>query len=73
MTVADFVQVPPAEVKLIFSQFSNEDSLRHLLRLQLKHLCNYAKSTVAVKQRDKLFIDLLNKFWVGNIDGDVKS
>ena len=28
---------------------------------------------VAAKQRDKPFIDLLNKVSVGNIDGDVKN
>lgn len=28
---------------------------------------------VAAKQRDKRFIDLLNKVSVGNIDGDVKN
>ena len=63
----------------LFEESPVKDSLKHLLRLQWKHLYNYAVLTavlvlaVAAKQRDKPFIDLLNKVWVGNIDDDVKN
>ena len=79
MTAADLFQVSPVKGKVIFSKFCDKDSLKHLLRLQLKHLYNYAVLTAVVilaaaaKQRDKPFIDLLNKVWVGNIDDDVKN
>ena len=51
----------------LFEESPVKDSLKHLLRLQLKHLYNYAVLTAALvlaitaKQRDKPFIDLLNK------------
>ena len=35
MTVADFLQLPPVRRKLIFSQFSDKDSMKNLLGLQL--------------------------------------
>ena len=38
MTVADFLQLPSVRGKLIFSQFSDMDSTKHLLGLQLWHL-----------------------------------
>ena len=33
MTVADFLQLPPVRGKPIFSRFSNQDSMKHLLGL----------------------------------------
>ena len=38
VTVADLLQLPPVRGKLIFSQFSDKDSMKHLLGLQLWHL-----------------------------------
>ena len=35
--------------------------MKHLLRLQLWDLFQYAKLTEVVRQNDQLFIDLLNK------------
>ena len=35
LTVADFLQLPPVRGKLIFSQFFDKDSMKHLLGLQL--------------------------------------
>ena len=43
MTVADLLQPPPVREKLIFSQFSDKDSMKHLLGLQLWHLFIYAE------------------------------
>ena len=43
MTVADLCQVPPVRRKLVFSQFSDKNSLKHLLGLQLWHLFKYAE------------------------------
>ena len=71
MTVADLLQLPPVRGKLIFSQFSDKDSMKHLLGPQLWHLFKYSELTV--KQNDKLFIDLLNKVGVGNIDDYVQN
>ena len=71
--VADLLQLPPVRGTLIFSQFSDDDSMKNLLGLQLWHLFKYAKLTEVVRQNDKLFIDLLNKARVGNINGDVKK
>ena len=72
MNVADLLQLPPVRGILIFSQFSDKDSLKHLLGLQVWHLFKYAELTEVVTQDDKLFIDLLNKVRVGNIDDDVE-
>ena len=61
MTVADLLQLPPVRGKVIFSQFSDKDSKKHLLGLQLWHLFKYAELTEVVRQNYKLFIDLLDK------------
>ena len=67
-TVANFLELPPVKGKLIFSGFSDKDSMKHLLGLQLWHLLKYAELTEIVRQTDKLLIDLHNKVRVGNID-----
>ena len=61
VTVTDLLQLPPARGKLIFSQFSDNDSMKHLLGLQLWDLFQYAELTEVVRQNDQLFNDLLNK------------
>ena len=66
MAVANQVQLPPVRGKPIFSQFSDKDSMKHLLGLQSWHLFKYAELT-------EVFIDLLNKVPIGNIDDDVKN
>ena len=35
ITVADLHQLPPVRGKLIFSQYSDKDNIKHLLGLQL--------------------------------------
>ena len=72
MTIADLLQLPPVRGKLIFSQFSEKGSMKHLLGLQLWHLFKYAELTKVTRQNDKLFIDLLHKVRVGNIDDDLE-
>ena len=42
MMVADLFQLPPVRGKLMFSQFSDKNSVGHLLGLQLWHLFKYA-------------------------------
>ena len=44
MTLADLLQLPPVRGKLIFSQFSDKDSVKHLLGLQLWHLFKYCRT-----------------------------
>ena len=73
LTVADLFELPPVKGKLIFSQFFDEDSMKHLLGLQLRHLLKYAELKEVVRQNGKLFIDLLDKVRVGNIDDDVEN
>ena len=72
MNVADLLQLPPVRGLLIFSQFSDKDSLKRSLGLQVWHLFKYAELTEVVRQDDKLFIDVLNKVRVGNNDDDVE-
>ena len=72
MSVADLLQLPAVRGKLIFSQFSAKDSMEHLLGLKLWNLFKYAELTEVLRQNDKLFIDLLDKVRVGNIDDDVR-
>ena len=38
VTVADLLQLLPVRGKLLFSQISDKDSMKHLLGLQLWHL-----------------------------------
>ena len=70
MTVADLPRQPSVKGSLVFSQFSDKDSIKHLLGMQLWHLLKYAELTEVVRQKDKLLIDLLHKVQVGNIDDD---
>ena len=73
MTITDLLQVPPVRIKLTFSQFSDLDSMKHILALQLWHLFRYAELSEVVTRNDKLFTSLLNKVLVGKIDDDVKK
>ena len=73
ITVGDFFHLPPILGKFIFSPFSDKDSFKHLLYLQLCHLFKYAELTEVVRQNDKTFIDMLNKLRVGNVDDDVEQ
>ena len=58
MTIANLLQLPPVREKLIFSQFLDKDSMRHLLRLQLWHLFKYAELTGVVIKK---FLNFLNE------------
>ena len=73
MAVTDLLQLPSVREKPIFSPFSDMDSMKHLLGLQLWHLFKYAELTEVVRQNDKLFIDLLNNAGIGNNDDDVEN
>lgn len=61
MIVVKLFQLLVFRAKLIFSQCSDKDSMKHLLDLELWYLFKYAKLTKAVIQSDKQFIDSLNK------------
>ena len=58
MTVTDLLQLPSVRGKLVFSQFSDKDSMKHLLSLQLWHLFKNAELTEVARQKDKLLIQL---------------
>ena len=73
MTVADLLQLLPIREKLIFLRFFGKDSMKNLLGLQLWHLFKYAKLTEVVRPNNKLFVNLLNKVRVGNIDDDFEK
>ena len=53
-------------------QYVSCDLKKHLLGLQLQYLFKYAELTEVVTQNGKLFIDLVNKVRVGNIDNHVE-
>ena len=71
--MADFLHLPPVTAKLMFSQFSAKDSMKHLLGLQLWQLFWCVELTEIVRQNDKLFINCFNKIRVGNTDDDVEK
>ena len=73
VTLADLLQLSLDRGKLIFSKLFDKDSMKHLLHLQLSHLCKDTKLTEVVSRNNKLFFDLLNKIQVGNIDNDIKN
>ena len=68
VTAGDFLQLPPVRAKLAFSQFYDKDSMKHLLAWQLWNLFKYTELTKVGRQCYILFIDLINKVKVGNID-----
>ena len=72
ITVGDLLQLPPVRGKLIFSEFCDKNSMKHLLDLQLMHLFKHAEITEVIRQ-NYLFVDLLNTIRVGNIDDDVEK
>ena len=54
MMVADFLHLHPVRWKLIFSKFSNKDSMKHSLGMQLWHLIKYTELTeLRIKFRAK--------------------
>ena len=73
MTVANFLQVLLFRGKLIFSRFSDKDSMKHLSDLHLWHLFKYVELTEVVRKNEELFNETLNKVRVGNIDDDVEK
>ena len=72
MDVADLCQLPP-EGKLICSQFSDKNSMKHLLGVHLWHIFRYSELLGVVRQNDKLFIVLSNKVRVCNVDDYVEN
>ena len=50
MALTDLLQLPPVRGKPIFSQFSDKDSMKHLLGLQLWHLFKYAELSRKTKR-----------------------
>ena len=71
MTVANLLQLSSFRKKII--RVPGKDSIKRLLGLQLWNLSKYAELSEVLRQNDKLFVDLLNKFQVGNIDDDVEK
>ena len=47
--LVDFFQLPPIRRKLVFSRFPNNDSMKHLLIVQLWHLFEHAELTEVVR------------------------
>ena len=62
MTEADYLQLPPVRGKLIFSQFFDKGSMKHLLGLQLCHLFKYAELTEAGRKNENFLLTCLIKF-----------
>ena len=52
MTVANLLQLPSVREKLTFSQFSDKDTMKHSLGLQLWHVFKYGELTEVVRQND---------------------
>ena len=61
MIIVDLLHLPPVRGKLVLSQTSDKDSIKHLLGLQLWHLLKCTKLTEVPRQRNKLFIILRHK------------
>ena len=62
MTEADFLQLPPVRGKLIFSQFFDKGSMKHLLGFQLCHLFKYAELTEDGRKNENFLLTCLIKF-----------
>lgn len=73
ITVAHLLQLASVETKRIFSQFSDKSSMKNLKGLELRHLFEYPELTEVVRRNDILFINLLNKVRVGNINHNVEK
>ena len=73
VTVSFLLELSRLKRKLLFSQFSDKDSTKDLLGLQLRFLLKFAELTEVVRQKYKFFMDLLNKVGVGNIYDDAKK
>ena len=69
----DLLQLPPVKGQYIFSQFTNSSKRNQLLSLQLWHLFKYAKLTEVVRQKDSVFINLLNSIPIGEVEEEVEN
>lgn len=67
MTLIYFIQPVPVTEKSIFLHFFDKDIIKQMLGLQLRTLFKCSEVTEVIRQYDKLFINLLDKFRLGNI------
>ena len=61
--VAEFPKLHPVKRKLTFSQYSNKDSVRHLLGLQLWNMSKYNGLAEVVRQNDKTLYQIYLLSW----------
>ena len=72
LLVVDFHQLPPVYAMPVYASSLDADHPESYIANDLWRMFSFPELTEVMRQRDRHFIDLLNKVRVGNVDSEVE-